>query len=153
MRAGEGHGPNHGRHLYFAQSLRDGTIKIGASGTPERRVRILAQAVSDPMALLLVCWDMGRFERDVHREFAVENVGHRFDYSAYGGATEWFRPSPRLLAFINEARRDPTHVASVTLLGGPCCELCAYLGGHPGGVERGGHGSSLARRGGGGQRA
>jgi len=81
--------------LYFAKA-KNGLIKIGQSGDPDRRLRDLQTMSPIPIDMVLVLDGMAASEGALHEWFA--------DSRTHG---EWFRPTDRLLdaiEFLTETR-------------------------------------------------
>lgn len=84
-------------HVYFVRSS-NGTIKIGVSTDVMRRLASLQTANSARLTLLLIMPGTEEDEQELHRLFADERL-----------RGEWFRPSRRLLRFIDECRQLAAH--------------------------------------------
>jgi hypothetical protein len=123
------------RHTYFAQEGGpDRLVKIGASNNPPRRARSISRAIGTPVDLLGVLHGRGHEgERATHRLFAACRVP-----DAPLPTTEWFRPTPDLLAFIAERaetyrppERKPARARAAAEVGEPWVrsdEAAAFLG-------------------------
>lgn len=76
--------------VYFIQDAA-GFVKIGRTASPEQRLRYLQHAHAQPLRLLATvdaaCW----YEGYLHGHFHPERM-----------LGEWFRPSARLLAFVEK---------------------------------------------------
>lgn len=73
--------------VYFIQRREHGVIKIGQARDVASRLRSLQTASPEPLHLLAT--SQRHDERELHSFFQRERL-----------RGEWFRPSPRLLAFI-----------------------------------------------------
>ena len=95
-------------YIYFAKPVgADGPIKIGHSGAVS--IRIKQMEIDAQTKFEVIAQAPGDFtiERDLHRKFAADNVASPFLNSRgkpIPGATEWFAPSERLLAYITEVK-------------------------------------------------
>ena len=82
-------------HTYFIRATRSGLIKIGCASDPEARLRTLSTGSPEPLELLAVWRDGGRWaERQMHELFA--------SFRSHG---EWFHPSRELYAAIKASSR------------------------------------------------
>jgi hypothetical protein len=81
------------RVVYFVQSAANGKIKIGkTTGNPAGRMYGLRCGSADELNLLGVIRDAPEaLEKDLHRRFAASRE-----------RGEWFRPSPDLIAYVEE---------------------------------------------------
>lgn len=83
-----------GSHIYFAKPVgADGPIKIGCSRSPQYRIaKFMAWS---PVPLEIIATIAGDFSQEarLHRRFRGDRL--------HG---EWFRPSPDLIALIEDAR-------------------------------------------------
>lgn len=80
-------------YVYFVQATRCRLIKIGYSDEPLVRLRSLRMSGPDELTLLAVKRGDMADERELHATFAR--------FRLHG---EWFKPSKRLLRFIEEVR-------------------------------------------------
>lgn len=87
--------------LYFVAAPSVGMVKIGITDSLEQRVRGLSAQSPVPLELLLAVPGTTRQEAALHHRFLDEH--------SHG---EWFRASPRLLAFVEELRRAPRKEAA-----------------------------------------
>jgi predicted DNA-binding transcriptional regulator AlpA len=76
--------------IYFAQSGKNGPIKIGVSDHPTKRIAELNTGSSDPIKILGMRKGSHQDEVFFHKLFK--------DYHLNG---EWFEPVPELLAYID----------------------------------------------------
>lgn len=76
--------------VYFVQ-MRDGPIKIGATGDPLKRIRALQTACPSPLTLLAIMDGGYQVEAALHRLF------RRFRLHG-----EWFSPAAPLVHFIDD---------------------------------------------------
>lgn len=75
--------------IYYARDVDEGSIKIGSSKDPEKRVRELAYVMRRRLKIMGVHDGGLKEEKRLHRRFA----GHRI-------VGEWFTPAADLLAHI-----------------------------------------------------
>jgi len=86
-----------GTEVYFIQESGMGAIKIGITGR-KAHSRLLNMVSSTPHSLTLLAAIDGdrKLESSLHSRFASACI-----------RGEWFRPVPELLAYIEEAKRQP----------------------------------------------
>lgn len=75
-----------GRHLYIIQSKTTGSIKIGRSDDPDRRLKQLQTGSPYTLRIILVMKNEGDRESRLHRHMANHRTRH-----THGG--EWFDES------------------------------------------------------------
>jgi T5orf172 domain len=96
-------GDRKGRHIYFIQGGPAGLVKIGSSNDPWERFDGLQRNCPVPLRLIGMIWNAGRLEeRRLHSQF--DHLRHH---------SEWFWPTPELLAYIAAHAADPTQPPSV----------------------------------------
>ena len=81
-------------HVYFFQPEGGGPVKLGWSNMPRTRLAAYQNWCFVPLTMLAAIPSQMAGERMVHARFADERMHH-----------EWFRASPRLMDFIDRARR------------------------------------------------
>jgi hypothetical protein len=94
------------RRIYFLQRA-DGTgpIKIGCSGWPDLRRRQLQSDLKADLVILAQAPGGYTTERNLHHKFrATHKTPEGMPKRAYSvaGPTEWFSPTPELLAFVED---------------------------------------------------
>ncbi len=98
--------------IYFAQDQSSGLIKIGSTGgNPEDRVKALQTGCPGKLTLLLVQHGDSEQERDLHRLFASCHE-----------RGEWFKPLPKLLAFLLDSSWDDGRIEGFKSGWRGCCE-------------------------------
>ena len=82
--------------IYFIQAGNDGPIKIGKAQSPETRRRELQTGNHEKLNLIKV------IPGDSEREYSIHNDLRSHQYRA---RSEWFSPTPEVLAYINKVAR------------------------------------------------
>jgi hypothetical protein len=77
--------------IYFMQAVSSGSIKIGYTASPERRLQDIGQLSSEPIKILATM----EGDRDLEHSLHVRFVANRI-------RGEWFSPTEELLAFVRE---------------------------------------------------
>lgn len=88
--------------VYFLRAIPSGNIKIGISTNPKARIGTLRTATHEAIEVIGMIAGDARLERKLHKEFA--------DFRLAG---EWFRPSSRLMARIDELCVEPIDLGDV----------------------------------------
>lgn len=85
---------------YFIQRGDDGPIKIGRAKRPRARLRTLATASAEPLRLLATL--EGDHEGALHLRHAADRM-----------QGEWFRPTAKVLAEVERAKKDEARRAKM----------------------------------------
>jgi hypothetical protein len=97
------------RFIYFARITGEaGPIKIGCSSYPNGRCKQLGSDLAASIEIMATAPGDYLLERNLHLKFAGNRVNGpaRHDRTApVPGSSEWFAPTPELLALIATARR------------------------------------------------
>lgn len=80
--------------VYFVRAQHSGLIKIGRASDLKTRFRGLVTMSPEPLTLAAIC-PGAEHERGLHHRFAGDR--------AHG---EWFKATPRLLAYVETARNN-----------------------------------------------
>jgi hypothetical protein len=84
------------QHVYFAQSINGGPIKIGCAVDVEKRLKSLQVGSPTPLKLLGVLYGGGRKkENELHKRFATQRL-----------EGEWFAVSGDLMEEIKKANME-----------------------------------------------
>lgn len=86
----------HAAYVYFVQRGADGPVKIGYSKNPKGRLSALQTGIPEALQMLGVIPGGKSEEQSLHEEFHDARI-----------SGEWFRPVPRLMAFIATKARVP----------------------------------------------
>lgn len=98
----EPYGVKHQSSLYFMRRGADGPIKIGVSAVLRHRAWQLSMGCGEQIEILAVMPGLAKLEKVIHAEFAEDRL-----------LGEWFTPSDRLFARIEELKAGAAKWRSV----------------------------------------
>tara|TARA_B100002019_G_scaffold291356_1_gene311314 strand:+ start:10978 stop:11289 length:312 start_codon:yes stop_codon:yes gene_type:complete len=80
------------QHLYIIQSDKTGSLKIGRSKDPEKRLKQLQTGSPYSLRLILIIENSGHMEKQLHnhlKRYKERRRGEWFDFECAGSLPDW----------------------------------------------------------------